>query len=96
MNIFGYERMNPQPKRKKPLKHTSVAYKTRVMQCLERDGYQCRGCGRKLDKSMLTAHHIKTIGAGGSDDLNNLITVCSICHGKIHNGNLSIASPPRR
>ena len=31
-----------------------------------------------------TPHHILPRGAGGKDDITNLIPLCSQCHGKIH------------
>lgn len=48
---------------------------------LKRDGYACRKCGSKEN---LQIHHIKYRSKGGSDDLNNLITLCEFCHWIVH------------
>ena len=53
-----------------------------------RDGFKCRRCGAKGKKiggtAQLETHHIKSKNKGGSDNLNNLITLCSRCHSKKH------------
>lgn len=43
----------------------------------ERDGNCCVLC-RSVDA--LHVHHIKTRGSGGTDDYDNLITLCAFCH----------------
>lgn len=47
-----------------------------------RDGYQCQVCGDRNDDPycILHAHHIVRRAVGGSDDLENLITLCDLCH----------------
>lgn len=48
---------------------------------LKRDNYICQKCGYKdSDGNELEAHHINPKFAEGQDSLNNLITLCSICH----------------
>lgn len=47
----------------------------------KRDHYQCRVCG---DTDALTVHHITPRGEGGTDDLDNLITLCDACHQRVH------------
>jgi RNA-directed DNA polymerase len=44
---------------------------------LERDGYCCAQCGSTTD---LAIHHIQARKDGGSDEQDNLITLCSECH----------------
>lgn len=44
---------------------------------MERDGWECRWCGKRRD---LTVHHIDARGAGGGDVEENLITLCARCH----------------
>lgn len=55
---------------------------------LERDGYTCQLCG-KSGKTKLHIHHIMKIRDGGSDHIDNLLTVCPSCHkkadGKLYN-----------
>lgn len=54
--------------------------------CLIRDNYTCKCC--KTKKGTLHVHHIIYRSNGGSDDLDNLITLCEECHKKLHNGEL--------
>ena len=50
-------------------------------QLLERDGFQCQKCSFKdLSGSELEIHHINPRVFKGSDDLQNLVTLCTICH----------------
>ena len=51
-------------------------------QIMERDGYKCRACG---GQSSLSVDHIKSRGAGGTDDECNLRCLCYFCHEKRHN-----------
>jgi len=50
---------------------------------LERDGLRCRsaGCGRVR---FLAVHHLAPRVAGGSNDPENLITLCGACHRALH------------
>lgn len=50
---------------------------------LERDGFRCRaaGCGRG---HFLAVHHLEPREAGGSNDAENLITLCGACHRALH------------
>ena len=52
---------------------------------LWRDKYECQNC---KSKDNLQTHHVKFRSNGGTDTLNNLITLCECCHKKIHNDNL--------
>ena len=54
--------------------------------CLNRDNYKCRCCG--LKKGTLEVHHIIYKSKGGSDDLDNLITLCRKCHKDLHSSKL--------
>lgn len=57
---------------------------------IERDGYKCKDCGwhhRKWNPSdprHLEAHHKKQHAKGGENTVENLITLCNICHDKAH------------
>lgn len=44
---------------------------------LERDCYECQECGRK---SWLEVHHKTKRSDGGSNEMDNLITLCIECH----------------
>lgn len=48
---------------------------------LERDDYTCQLCGLSAD-TKFHIHHIEKKVLGGSDFLDNLITVCPKCHSK--------------
>lgn len=55
---------------------------------LYRDGHECRLCGGKRKDPVLEVHHkIRRID-GGSDRPENLVTLCSTCHGLLHQGEI--------
>ena len=64
--------------------------KKTVLKVFERDGYQCRNikCNRGYpeDDHALHCHHIKLKSQGGSDDIENLLTLCWECHNLLHAG----------
>ncbi len=51
---------------------------------LNRDNYTCQLCKGKHKDSKLEVHHIIFRSQNGSDDENNLITLCKTCHDKLH------------
>jgi len=55
---------------------------------LMRDGYQCQHCGRR--NTRLEAHHIIYTSQGGKDTLDNLITLCTKCHTRVHKGKIML------
>ena len=55
---------------------------------LDRDNYTCQHCGAK--NTRLEVHHIKYRSQGGSDDLDNLITLCEKCHHDLHKGKIEL------
>lgn len=57
---------------------------------LTRDSYKCQSCKGKSKDKKLEVHHIIYKSEGGSDQLDNLITLCRTCHNKIHNGELKL------
>lgn len=51
--------------------------------CYERDNWTCQDCGVKCrNKVRIQAHHLIARRDGGTDDLENLITLCASCHRK--------------
>jgi len=50
---------------------------------LTRDNWQCTKCNN--NKRKLHVHHIQPISKGGTHELTNLTTLCSECHGQVHN-----------
>jgi hypothetical protein len=57
---------------------------------LDRDNYTCQHCKGKSKDSKLEVHHIIFRRNGGSDEENNLICLCKICHDKLHKGEISL------
>jgi hypothetical protein len=57
---------------------------------LKRDGYKCRECGwsfeewNQADPRHLELHHVQHHVKGGENVKENLKTVCTICHDKLH------------
>lgn len=57
---------------------------------LNRDGYKCHICKTKKQGVRLDVHHIIFKSKGGSDEQENLITLCHNCHTKLHNGDVKL------
>ena len=55
-----------------------------------RDGYECQYCHGKTGDTRLEVHHIKYRNRGGTDDLWNLITLCSVCHDDVHDDRITL------
>jgi hypothetical protein len=55
---------------------------------LLRDDFICQQC--RVKNTRLEAHHIKLTSEGGKDTINNLITLCSECHSKVHSGKIQL------
>lgn len=57
-----------------------IIYQTKIrMQVLERDNYTCQIC-KAVGDSKLHVHHVLKRTEGGTDHLDNLLTVCNKCH----------------
>lgn len=63
------------------------------LSCFLRDGGKCRKCGRgtkltadECDPLKADMSHTKSLGAGGSDTLDNVENWCHECHMRKHNG----------
>ena len=54
---------------------------------LRRDKHRCCNCGNHLD---VEVHHIQFRSDGGSNDPNNLLTLCPTCHASVHREFLKI------
>ena len=57
---------------------------------LNRDNYICQYCKDKHKDSKLEVHHIVFRSQGGSDEENNLITLCHTCHKALHSGKINL------
>ena len=53
---------------------------------LSRDNHTCQICKKKPKNERLEVHHIVFRSQGGSDEENNLVTLCHSCHVKLHKG----------
>lgn len=47
---------------------------------LTRDNYKCIFCGRSSQQVVLEVDHIKPFSKGGTNDINNLQTLCMDCN----------------
>lgn len=55
---------------------------------LDRDKYTCQNCKGKSKDKRLEVHHIVFKKDGGSDEQENLITLCKACHDSLHKGDI--------
>ena len=58
---------------------------------LERDGFACHECGWKYSmrnpadrRTALELHHVNPHAQGGSNEVDNLVTLCNVCHDRKH------------
>ena len=89
-SIEGYKAHKQDPKYRERLDPTLRK------SVLARDNNTCQICkqisGMEFTE-VLDVHHIQEVYLGGSDDINNLVTACTVCHKLIHqyaHGNLNI------
>jgi hypothetical protein len=64
-----------------------VTYHPLYFKCFRRDGWKCRHCE---SRNGLHPHHVIYRSQQGPDALNNLITLCAVCHRAHHDGHLKI------
>lgn len=57
---------------------------------LTRDGYRCQHCKGKSKDKRLEVHHIVFRSENGSDEEDNLITLCKTCHDALHRGEVTL------
>ncbi len=60
-------------------------------QVLKRDDYRCTVCGAT---EHLEVHHIVARADGGTNDLENLVTLCMACHSDTHDRPLQSEKRP--
>jgi hypothetical protein len=65
---------------------------------LNRDSYKCQNpkCNCEIKKPKLEVHHIVFRSNGGSDEQENLITLCKQCHDGIHDGTVILAKKGKK
>ena len=69
-------------------KGVNYGYSNGREHALVRDKYTCQCCGKK--NCRLEVHHIVYRSKGGSDTLENLITLCEDCHKAVHLGEIDL------
>ena len=67
-------------------KGTNYGFENTKAMVLNRDGYKCQCCKGRHKDSKLEVHHIVYRSNGGSDEPENLITLCHTCHRALHDG----------
>ena len=72
----------------------NYGFSSRREAILNRDKYTCQCCGKKNIR--LEVHHIIYRSQGGTDDENNLITLCEDCHKGIHDGKIVLTKKPKK
>lgn len=60
---------------------------------MSRDKYTCQYCKGKSNDIKLEVHHILFKSNGGSDDEDNLITLCKTHHDMLHQDKISLNKP---
>ena len=72
----------------------NYGYSSRREAVLHGDNYTCQCCGKK--NCRLEVHHIKFRRNGGTDDEENLITLCEDCHKGVHAGTVVLNKKPKK
>lgn len=72
----------------------NYGFSSRKEAVMNRDSYTCQICGAKHTR--LEVHHIVYRSKGGTDDEDNLITLCESCHKKIHKGEINVSLKPKK
>jgi len=65
----------------------------------KRDDYKCQDCGIRggpYGSAELHAHHLVPLNSGGTNEMDNLITVCSSCHYNLHSSHSSPTAISRK
>lgn len=57
---------------------------------LTRDKYCCQHCKGKSKDNRKEVHHIIFRSQGGSDEEDNLMTLCKTCHDAVHRGDIAL------
>ena len=73
-----YKRRKPTNKERSEYRNE---YKRERLKALQRDSHRCSECG---STHLLGVHHIIHRKHGGTNDVNNLITLCNVCHSNKH------------
>jgi len=63
---------------------------------LHRDGHICQYCANRSKDRQLEVHHILYRSEQGSDEAENLITLCKTCHVRVHSHLIEIRGGKRK
>ena len=80
---------NPKIKHWGYQKGTNYGFENAKAMVLNRDSYKCQCCKGKHKDNKLEVHHIIFRSRGGSNEADNLITLCHTCHKALHNGKIN-------
>ena len=80
---------NPKVKHWGYQKGTNYGFENTKAMVLNRDDYTCQYCKGRHKDSNLEVHLIVFRSQGGSDEEDNLITLCHTCHKNLHNEKIS-------
>jgi 5-methylcytosine-specific restriction endonuclease McrA len=64
-----------------PSRLDPLSYESLCQHILRRDGWRCQSCGAM---SNLDVHHREFRSHSGEDTEENLITLCTACHARVH------------
>jgi hypothetical protein len=66
--------------------NSKLSMTTQRLKVLQRDGYQCQICPATCESpdTKLEVHHIRPRAEGGTNDLDNLVTLCDLCYAICH------------
>jgi 5-methylcytosine-specific restriction endonuclease McrA len=68
----------------------NYGFENTKVKVLNRDNYICQYCKGKKKDSKLEVHHIIYRSKGGSDEEENLITLCHTCHSDLHHDKIKM------
>lgn len=80
---------NPKVKHWGYQKGANYGFENTKAMVLNRDNYTCQYCKGKHKDSKLEVHHIIFRSQGGSDEEDNLMTLCHTCHKNLHSGTIT-------
>ena len=71
-------------------KGVNYGYANTKSYVLSRDKYICQSCKGKSKEKRLEVHHVIYRSNGGSDNADNLVTLCKVCHDKVHDNKIKL------
>ena len=64
-----------------PVRLDPLSYERLRLRILRRDAWRCQSCGTMTN---LEVHHREFRSHSGDDSEDNLITICTACHARVH------------